>query len=145
MARARTLVGTLCLYAALSGCGSNDVYVMFERFELKDDERVPAGAGCEIAIPHGLGSPKVSSQSGTASPAGDFAVSEQQDGDAFLVVVSSNSEEIERRRYSEKRLLSGKHDTFMVTTHAGHTYELSYWGGHDCDTSHLHREDAGDE
>jgi hypothetical protein len=139
MAHGRRLI---CAWAMLGmfsvGCADNNVYVMFERYEIDGDERTYAGGGCMIAISHGLGGGTVSSGGGSVD--GDLAVSEHGGGDAFVVVVSSQGEELERREYDEKTLLTGERDQFTVTTQAGRQYELTYWGGHECDTSHLQAE-----
>jgi hypothetical protein len=145
MAETRTLacVSALLLAALSAGC-ADSVYVMSETVEIKDGERVPAGAnGCMLAIPHGLGAngTSISGGSGLTAPGpggekNDFSVSQQVQNGAFLIVVSSEEEELARRRYTEKQLLSGKHDQFTVTTHGGRVFELTYWGGDTCEAIH---------
>ena len=140
MGTPKSLLRVLACCLASAGC-SDGVYVMFERYEVKDDERVPAGAGCMLVIDRGLGGGRSqSSGGGTADPAGDFGITERTRDDAFLVVVSSGGTELERRAYGEKFLSSGKRDEFSVTTQAGRHFELAYWGGDECDTSHLQAE-----
>jgi hypothetical protein len=130
-----TCAGAL-LIALCAGCDSDDIYVMFERFEIVGDERKPSGGGCMIAISDGpLGGGSVGAEGGSFD--GDLMVSESGGGDSFVVVVKSQGEELERREYGKEELLSGERDTFTVTTLEGRVYEFSYWGGDECDTSHL--------
>jgi hypothetical protein len=106
---------------------------MFERYELVDDKRIPAGSGCMIVIDHSFGSGSTSNASGLAGPESDLVVNEHRIGNAFVVEVSSGGELLAQRSYSEKTLLSGKRDQFTVTTHAGREFEFTYWGGDACE------------
>jgi hypothetical protein len=145
--RSLACVSALLLAALCVGCADN-VYVMSQTVEITDGERVPAGGvGCILVMSHGLGDDgaSISSQSGliATGPGGeksDFSISERSQDDAFLIVVSSEEEELARRTYTEKQLLSGKHDQFTVTTHGGRTFELTYWGGDTCEATHLEEE-----
>jgi hypothetical protein len=59
----------------------------------------------------------------------DFEVTEGANADAVVVQVFSDTDLLESRRYDEAMLRSGSVDEFTVTTHAGRSYVLRYWGG----------------
>ncbi len=77
-------------------------------------------------------SPSGGGSVGTASQGSDFAVSEGGDANDVPVQVFSDNQLLVTRRYDEAFLRSGTVDEFTVTTHAGGSYFLRYWGG-SCD------------
>jgi hypothetical protein len=135
-----TMVRALAFTGLAAGCAGDDLYAMFERFEIKDGGvREPAGGGCVLVVEGGRrGTAGIGG--GTVDPRADFRISEQTRGDTLVVVVHSGSMELARRSYGEKFLSSGERDEFSVTTQAGRQFDLAYWGGPECDTSHLQAE-----
>jgi hypothetical protein len=117
------------------GCGA-DLYVMGELYEIEGETRKHAVSSCTPLEKRG---PEASGRSGPGGSR-DLVVNHSMAGDSFLVVVTSDDRELARRKYGEKRLESGERDEFSVTTRAGRTYELAYWGGHKCDSSSLESE-----
>lgn len=109
------------------GCG-NDLFVMGELHELVGETRKLAVSSCTPIDERG---PVPVSRSGPGG-SGDLVVTQRIAGDSFLVVVTSDDDELARRKYGEEQIESGDRDEFTVTTHAGRTYELAYWGGHKC-------------
>jgi hypothetical protein len=124
----------LVLWSALAlGCANDDVYIKSEHVELRGSERIAAGGGCALAVdgrPFG-GSSGGSSGSGTGG--GDLDITEQSGDDGYLVVVSSQGDELVRRMYPASFLRSGSIDRFEITTHGGRRFELAYRGATDCD------------
>jgi hypothetical protein len=59
----------------------------------------------------------------------DFEVTEGTNADVVAVQVFSDTELLANRQYDEAMLRSGTVDEFTVTTHAGRSYVLRYWGG----------------
>ena len=116
------------LSTTLGACGDGGTYIMTERYELVDDERVYAGGGCALAFAR-----DGSLSGGGGSSDGDFSHSQTRVGSAYVIVISSQGQELARREYSQKELLTGERDEFSVTTLGGRTYELSYWGGTECE------------
>lgn len=110
------------------GCG-NDLFVMGELYEIVGETRKFALSSC---TPFDERGPVPVSESGMGGSR-DIVVAQRMAGDSFLVVVTSDEAELTRRKYGEKQLESGERDEFTVTTHAGRTYELAYWGGRKCD------------
>ena len=70
-----------------------------------------------------------SSSVGTASQGSDFEVSGGGDANDVVVQVFSDNQLLVTRFYDEAMLRSGTVDEFTVTTHAGGSYMLRYWGG----------------
>ena len=129
MSRKQIAVGALAVLCS-AGVACDSVYVMTERYELVDDKRLPAGAGCMLAFERGRSR---GASGGELSNGGDLVVTEQSHSDKFEVVVRSQGEELARRNFSEHWLESHKRDEFEVTTHAGRTFSFAYWGGDECD------------
>jgi len=131
----------VCLLVALvgnGGCGRGDLYLMSERHELQEDgTRVFSGGGCMLAIERGFGASDSTSSGGGGTVDGDFVEQHESDADGFHVVLRSGDIELARRDYGVQFLASGAVDRFQVTTQAGKSYELAYWGGDDCDASHV--------
>jgi hypothetical protein len=118
------------LLCTLGGCG-DDLYVMGELYEIEGEMRKHALSSCTPfdergPVPHGRGGPGGSR---------DLVVEQRMAGDSFLVVVTSDDDEIARRKYGATQLESGERDEFRITTRAGRVYELVYWGGRQCDAS----------
>jgi hypothetical protein len=63
----------------------------------------------------------------------DLQIERDTTDDALIVDVSSQGRLLEHREYSERRLRSGKRDQFTITTNAGRTYQLAYWGSDECE------------
>jgi len=59
----------------------------------------------------------------------DFEVTEGEEANDVVVQVFSDKALLASRRYNEATLWSGAVDEFTVTTHAGGSYLLRYWGG----------------
>jgi hypothetical protein len=115
------------LCTAVAGCG--DLYVMNEMVETTDGKREAAGAGCSVAFSRG--GPTLGG--GLADAERDFEfVAQERDG-KYEVTYTSQGMLLARRAYSERFLLSGKRDTFEVTTVSGRSFELTYWGGDECE------------
>ncbi len=129
--------GLVLGFMVAAGCGDDPVYVMSEIYELEGDERIFSGGGCAIGI---VDDGSVGGQLG-GDDNDDFVVTERGGSERFTVVVTSGDSEIEVREYTKAQLLSGEEDRFVVETLAGRRYELAYWGGRDCDTSHLPEEE----
>ena len=131
MRHERSVAAAVMMWTSLAvGCDST--YVMTEQYELLEDGgRKPAGAGCVLAFEGGRGGGGGSS--GGFSGSNDLIVTERAGNDAFSVVVTSEGDELARRKYSEDWALSRKRDEFMVTTQAGRTFTFAYWGGPECD------------
>jgi len=110
------------------GCG-DELYAMSELYEIDGGTRQHALSSCTPLGERG------STPSAQGGPAGsrDLVVKHDIVGDSLLVVVTSDDDELARRKYGEKQLASGERDEFTVTTHAGRTYELTYWGGRECE------------
>jgi hypothetical protein len=126
----------LCL-ALTVGCGDDSVYIMSEFHELDGEERIFAGGGCSMAFEDERWGGSGRSGSTLSDMGGDFAVSEQTGKRFYTVIVKSGDTELARREYSEGELLSGDEDRFEVETLLGRRVEVAYWGGRDCDTSHV--------
>ena len=141
MKRARIGVIALVLAGAFtSGCEDDGIYLMSQIEQQKDGEWADFGGGCMLALSDdfsgsGLGG-GVAGGPGLPPP-GDFEYEEYSDKRGVTVTVRSDGEVLEEREYNEAFLKSGEVDTFEVMTHAGFVYRLSYWGGPECDTSHL--------
>jgi hypothetical protein len=75
-----------------------------------------------------------SSSSGIGSSSGDLTVEEGEQGDRYVVVVSSFGEELAHRAYDREFLKSRKVDRFEVTTKLGKRFEFSYQGSKSCET-----------
>jgi hypothetical protein len=136
MGKLRMLLCALAVSGACAGC-ADDLYVMSEHYEVLDDGELKlAGGGCMLALEGGVrgGGSGGSEQSDITR---DFLVAEHMRADTFVVIIKSKSDELARRSYDGKFLATGERDEFSVTTLAGKHYELAYWGGHECDTSHL--------
>jgi hypothetical protein len=129
----------------LTGC--SDLYIVSEHVELRGDVRVPSGGGCAQALHRRglLGSGLGSSDNGSSGGNGDLMVSENDEGDRFVVVVNSAGEELAHRSYDRDFLTSHKVDTFQVTTNGGKRFEFSYHGSRECEfpPSHDDPPDAG--
>lgn len=111
------------------GCGK-ELYVMGEAYEVDGETRKHALSSC---TPIGDQTPTPAGRGGSADR--DLIIKQRVYDDSFQVVVSSDYEELARRKYGEKQLESGGRDEFTITTHAGRTYELAYWGGRECESS----------
>lgn len=120
-----------------AGCEGDDIYVMSEIYELDGSERIFSGGGCAMGIQDERFGGSGESGSSLAAADDDFVVIETARDGRYTVVVSSGDEELARREYGKSELLSGDEDRFQVETLAGRRYELAYWGGRDCDTSHV--------
>jgi hypothetical protein len=131
-----TLVRALAFTGLAAACdGGEHLYIMFERFEIKaGGVREPVGLGCVPVVDGRRGS---NAGGGTTDPRADFRISEHTRGDTFVVVVGSGAMELARRTYDAKFLASGERDEFTVITQAGRRFDLAYWGGPDCDISHV--------
>lgn len=118
----------LVLCAALAGC-QDPVYANQAIFEIDGDERTPQGGLC---IPVGdWRAPTISASGGRADR--DLTYDHFNEDDTLVVDIRSQERLLEHREYSEKQLRAGKRDTFTVTTLAGRTIEVNYWGSDDCE------------
>lgn len=109
---------------SLSSCG-RDLVSLNERIFVKEGEtRSFNGGGCmtmQLGGSRPIAAPPVEGS--------DFEVAEGANADVVVVQVFSDTELLASRRYDEVMLRSGTLDEFTVTTHAGHSYVLQYWGG----------------
>jgi hypothetical protein len=134
--------------ALLSGC-TGDLYIVFEKAELRGDERMSHGGGCVLVMERaGLFSSGTSSSSGgsggsSGSTDGDLTVEEGEQHERYVVVVRSFGQELEHRSYGRDFLTSHKVDTFQVTTASGKRFEFSYRGSDECDPPSFEEPDAG--
>jgi hypothetical protein len=105
-------------------CGHDLVSVNERIFVKKGASLQYNGGGCMTVQLGGSGSlaprPLVGS---------DFEVTEGEDANDVVVQVFSDNALLVSRRYNEATLWSGAVDEFTVTTHAGGSYLLRYWGG----------------
>ena len=130
--------------AGALGCNDDDdgadIYMMSERYELTDQGEELAGGGCLFAISadgEGGGSSTTGGKWGPGGLDPDFIYGETTDLKRVTVTIRSNDEIIEERQYDEAFLESGKVDRFLVLTERGRVFRFAYWGGPECDTSHL--------
>jgi hypothetical protein len=128
----RIAIGALTALCAVGAGCSDDLWVTSENVELVDGKpKGGPGGSCRIVFGGRFGEPDDAELSG-GTPDRDFYYTESREGDAYVVVIRSQSKELARREYSEVQLRSGKRDQFTVTTLAGYTYQLTYWGGSEC-------------
>jgi hypothetical protein len=131
----RKLVGRLLgLALALgAGCGDENVIVMFEWYELIENERVFYHGGCDTGIEdEGILGDDTSSSVFSDGDSG-LEVHGKASSKHYTVDVSAEGTALERREYSKSELLSGNKDRFEVETRSGRRYEFTYWGGRECD------------
>jgi hypothetical protein len=116
---------------ALTGAGMSflscgrDLVSLNERVFVKEADSLNFNGGGCMTMPLG-GSRPIASPPVEGS---DFEVTEGANADAVVVQVFSDTDLLESRRYDEAMLRSGSVDEFTVTTHAGRSYVLRYWGG----------------
>ena len=116
-------VALMGLGAPLS-CGHDLVSINERIFVKKGDSLQYNGGGCMTVQLGG------SSSLGPRPLVGsDFEVTEGEDANGVVVQVFSDKALLASRRYNEATLWSGAVDEFAVTTHAGGSYLLRYWGG----------------
>ncbi|HEX6241976.1 MAG TPA: hypothetical protein VFZ61_13800, partial [Polyangiales bacterium] len=89
------------LSTTLGACGDGGVYIMTERYEIVDDERVYGGGGCALAFAR---DGSLSGGGGTSD--GDFSYSQTRVGAEYVIVISSQGQELARREYSQEELLT---------------------------------------
>jgi hypothetical protein len=113
------------LLAPLLSCSSETRFTVNEVTYLHSgDALVFRGGGCSyIQLPGSGGGDNVGPH------AGDFNVTEGPDGDAFMVRVFTDADQLAEHRFDEAQLSSGNVYELSVTTHAGAVYTLKYWGG----------------
>ena len=128
--RMTRIVWVTSLLGALAGCGG-DLYLIFQHFELRGEQRIVQGAGCVSVLQRNslLGA---SSSSGLGSGEGDLMVEEGEQDDRYVVVVRSFGEELAHRSYDRAFLRSRKLDRFEVTTKLGKRFEFFYQGSSRC-------------
>jgi len=115
---ALTVVGISCV-----SCG-RDLASLNERVFVKEGDSLHFnGGGCMIMQ---LGDSRPIAPSPVEGS--DFEVTEGTNADVVVVQVFSDTELLSSRRYDEAMLRSGTVDEFTVTTHAGRSYVLQYWG-----------------
>jgi hypothetical protein len=105
-------------------CGRDFVGLNERVFVKEGDSLNFNGGGCmtmQLGSSRPLASPPVEGS--------DFEVTEGANADAVVVQVFSDTDLLASRRYDEAMLRSGSVDEFTVTTHAGRSYVLRYWGG----------------
>jgi hypothetical protein len=127
----RIAIGALTALCAVgTGCGDG-VWITSQHVEIVDGAvKGDPGGSCRVAFGDRFGESDIQVGGGTIDQ--DLNYSESREGDSYVVVIRTQRKELARRAYSEKQLRSGERDQFMVTTLAGHTYQLTYWGGSEC-------------
>ena len=144
MLATRIAMGALAALCAVgAGCGDHGVWYTALHGEIVNGEAKGDSGICGIAFGGRFGEENISGSGGSGDR--DFYYTHTREGDSLVVVIKSQAKELARREYSEEQLRSGERDQFTVTTLMGRMYQLTYWGGSECELAEVEtgQADAG--